>query len=56
MQAQRASGEEITFNDAVTGAPLFVAPRGRSLEAFVEESRAHGWPSFRDDEVRGHVI
>lgn len=28
-----------------------MAPRGRSVEEFLEESRAHGWPSFRDEEV-----
>ena len=27
------------------------APRGRTFEAFVKESDAHGWPSFRDEEV-----
>mmetsp|Transcript_25864 Transcript_25864/g.43987 ORF Transcript_25864/g.43987 Transcript_25864/m.43987 type:complete len:166 (+) Transcript_25864:78-575(+) len=42
---------EITFYDSNTGKPLFVAPRGRTLEEFLVESRAHGWPSFRDEEV-----
>ena len=27
------------------------APRSRSWESFVKESKIHGWPSFRDDEV-----
>eukprot|EP00227_Mantoniella_beaufortii_P006540 CAMPEP_0197614200 /NCGR_PEP_ID=MMETSP1326-20131121/59405_1 /TAXON_ID=1155430 /ORGANISM="Genus nov. species nov., Strain RCC2288" /LENGTH=225 /DNA_ID=CAMNT_0043183069 /DNA_START=31 /DNA_END=709 /DNA_ORIENTATION=- len=45
------AGRETTFYDAVTGLPLFVAPRGRSWGEFEEESRAHGWPSFRDEEV-----
>ena len=45
------AGGPITFYDSNTGKPLFVAPRGRSLDAFVSESRWHGWPSFRDDEV-----
>jgi peptide methionine sulfoxide reductase MsrB len=40
-----------TFYDSVTGRPLFVAPRGRSFEEWERESRAHGWPSFRDEEV-----
>ena len=31
--------------------PLFIAPKGRSFEEFVTESRHHGWPSFRDEEV-----
>lgn len=41
----------ITFYDSVTGKPLFVAPINRSADAFVQESKIHGWPSFRDDEV-----
>ena len=42
----------VVFNDAVTGKPLFVAPGpSRDWEAFVKESMAHGWPSFRNDEV-----
>ena len=46
---------EITFYDSNTGKELFVAPRGRSWESFVKESRVHGWPSFRDEEVRARV-
>eukprot|EP01130_Rhizamoeba_saxonica_P007245 TRINITY_DN2925_c0_g1_i1.p1 TRINITY_DN2925_c0_g1~~TRINITY_DN2925_c0_g1_i1.p1 ORF type:complete len:164 (+),score=31.64 TRINITY_DN2925_c0_g1_i1:247-738(+) len=42
---------EITFYDSVSGKPLFIAPRGRTFDEFVRESKAHGWPSFRDDEV-----
>lgn len=49
-EASKASGE-ITFYDSNTGKPLFVAPRGRSFEEFVAESKSHGWPSFRDNEV-----
>ena len=30
---------------------LFRAPVGRSWREFLEESRRHGWPSFRDAEV-----
>jgi hypothetical protein len=44
--------KETTFYDSVTGKPLFVAPRGRTFEEFEIESKKHGWPSFRDDEVR----
>jgi len=43
--------EETTYYDSVTGKPLFIAPRGRSFEDFEKESRSHGWPSFRDEEV-----
>ena len=48
---ERGSEAPTVFYDSVTGLPLFVAPVGRSVEAFLEESRAHGWPSFRDQEV-----
>ena len=46
-----AASGEITFYDSVSGKPLFIAPRGRSWDAFVKESKSHGWPSFRDSEV-----
>ena len=49
--AASSSGEPTTFYDSVTGRPLFVAPVGRSWEAFLAESDEHGWPSFRDAEV-----
>ncbi len=49
--ALAGGGEEMTFYDSVTGAALFIAPRGRSKEDFLQESEAHGWPSFRDQEV-----
>ena len=39
------------YYDSVTGKPLFRAPIGRSLEEFIKESKSHGWPSFRDEEV-----
>uniref|UniRef100_A0A7S2SV92 Peptide-methionine (R)-S-oxide reductase n=1 Tax=Rhizochromulina marina TaxID=1034831 RepID=A0A7S2SV92_9STRA len=41
----------ITFFDSNSGKPLFKAPIGRSWEQFVAESKSHGWPSFRDEEV-----
>lgn len=43
--------QEVTFYDSVSGKPLFIAPRGRSVDDFIQESRKHGWPSFRDEEV-----
>mmetsp|Transcript_9219 Transcript_9219/g.15728 ORF Transcript_9219/g.15728 Transcript_9219/m.15728 type:complete len:189 (-) Transcript_9219:398-964(-) len=49
--ASQASNSTIIFYDSVTGKPLFKAPKGRSWEDFNKESKAHGWPSFRDDEV-----
>ena len=41
----------MTYFDSVTGKPLFIAPQKRTFKDFLEESRAHGWPSFRDEEV-----
>lgn len=41
----------LTFYDSNTGEPLFLAPHGRGVSEFLQESRAHGWPSFRDSEV-----
>lgn len=43
--------EPTVYYDSVTGKPLFVAPLGRSIQSFLDESKAHGWPSFRDEEV-----
>lgn len=51
FMAEAKRGGEITYYDSVTRKPLFIAPRGRSLEAFLDESSHHGWPSFRDEEV-----
>mmetsp|Transcript_49062 Transcript_49062/g.147771 ORF Transcript_49062/g.147771 Transcript_49062/m.147771 type:complete len:151 (+) Transcript_49062:199-651(+) len=52
-EARKDGGEdaEITFYDSNSGKPLFKAPRGRTFEEFVRESKVHGWPSFRDNEV-----
>ena len=50
-EATVAASGPITFYDSVTGLPLFKAPIGRSWHDFVHESRAHGWPSFRDAEL-----
>eukprot|EP00594_Rhizosolenia_setigera_P007143 CAMPEP_0178953148 /NCGR_PEP_ID=MMETSP0789-20121207/8254_1 /TAXON_ID=3005 /ORGANISM="Rhizosolenia setigera, Strain CCMP 1694" /LENGTH=162 /DNA_ID=CAMNT_0020634367 /DNA_START=69 /DNA_END=557 /DNA_ORIENTATION=+ len=47
---EETGDKEITFYDSNTGKPLFIAPRGRTFDEFVAESRAHGWPSFRDEE------
>lgn len=55
LSEEQGSGDDgkgpVTFYDSVTGKPLFVAPQGRSWEQFVAESKFHGWPSFRDNEV-----
>eukprot|EP00440_Ansanella_granifera_P059957 gb/GFBE01064984.1/.p1 GENE.gb/GFBE01064984.1/~~gb/GFBE01064984.1/.p1 ORF type:complete len:230 (+),score=26.82 gb/GFBE01064984.1/:1-690(+) len=46
----------LTFYDSNTGDPLFFAPLGRSWSKFVAESRSHGWPSFRDNEVNWEFV
>ena len=51
LQEESAASGEIDFYDSNTGKLLFKAPKGRSWENFVKESKSHGWPSFRDDEV-----
>ncbi len=40
-----------TYYDSVQGKPVFIGPKSRTFEEFEEESRDHGWPSFRVDEV-----
>ena len=51
LSDEEQSAGDTTFYDSVTGKPLFIAPRGRSFAEFAQESAAHGWPSFRDEEV-----
>ena len=50
-ELQKNPDQEVTYYDSVTGKPLFIAPRGRTTQQLINESRAHGWPSFRDEEV-----
>eukprot|EP00980_Cylindrotheca_fusiformis_P028949 scaffold22680_cov107-Cylindrotheca_fusiformis.AAC.18 len=54
-EAKTASGS-IIFYDSNTGKPLFQAPRGRTMNDFLKESAAHGWPSFRDAEVNWEEV
>jgi hypothetical protein len=46
----------VQFYDSVTGKLLFTAPVGRTMEDFVLESKKHGWPSFRDEEVNWDFV
>jgi len=50
-QLVASTGKPVTFYDSVSGKPLFEAPINRSVDEFIAESKVHGWPSFRDDEV-----
>lgn len=52
-----SANQLVTFYDAACGIPLFRAPIGRTMQHFLEESRQHGWPSFRPAErVPGNVL
>jgi len=55
---EETGDKEITFYDSNTQKPLFYANRkgGRSFSEFVRESRDHGWPSFRDNEVNWEYV
>lgn len=50
-EAAKASEGEgvINFYDSNSGKLLFTAPKGRTMEEFLLETRRHGWPSFRDE-------
>ena len=52
LSDEELSAGDTTFYDSVTGKPLFNAGKERSWEVFVKESKSHGWPSFRDSEVK----
>jgi hypothetical protein len=49
----------INFYDSNTGVPLFTIPgilKLRTIADFLQESRRHGWPSFRTDEVHWDYV
>ena len=50
------NGTSTTYYDSNTGNPLFRAPVNRSFADFLRESKGHGWPSFRDDEVNWQFV
>ena len=56
QEAKKAKSDPLTFYDSNTGKPFFYAPRKRTFEQFLDESKAHGWPSFRDDEVEWKYV
>ena len=51
VQKAQKTKTTITFYDSNTGKPLFEAPKNRTMQEFLAESKQHGWPSFRDAEV-----
>lgn len=52
----RAVNGPMKFYDSNTGKLLFTAPIGRTMDEFLVESAAHGWPSFRDREVNWEYV
>ena len=50
------NGDPTIYYDSNSGNPLFQAPVERSFVEFLQESRAHGWPSFRDEEVNWQFV
>lgn len=54
--AEAKTSSTIEFCDSNTGKILFTAPVGRSMDDFLAESRAHGWPSFRDEETNWEYV
>ena len=42
---------KMTFYDSVTGKPLFIAPKNRTVHEFLAESAKIGWLTFHDEEV-----
>eukprot|EP00934_Nitzschia_sp_Nitz4_P005624 Nitzschia sp. Nitz4//scaffold81_size91200//20917//21595//NITZ4_004978-RA/size91200-snap-gene-0.28-mRNA-1//-1//CDS//3329558686//5614//frame0 len=44
------------FYDSNTGKLLFTAPHERTWEEWIRESKKHGWPSFRDNEVNWEYV
>ena len=56
LQEVQKEDNAVTYYDSNSGNPLFMAPQNRSFEAFLQESKNHGWPSFRDDEVNWQYV
>jgi hypothetical protein len=57
VQEQIKNDKPVTFYDSgYKGKPLFTAPRDRSWDDFITESKHHGWPSFRDSEVNWDYV
>jgi hypothetical protein len=52
----QASEQPVIFYDSNTGEKLYTAPLDRSWADFIAESKKHGWPSFRDNEVNWDVV
>jgi len=56
LKIAKSSKTTIKFYDSNTGKLLFEAPKRRTVQQFDQESKSHGWPSFRDDEVNWEYV
>mmetsp|Transcript_21809 Transcript_21809/g.51468 ORF Transcript_21809/g.51468 Transcript_21809/m.51468 type:complete len:186 (+) Transcript_21809:184-741(+) len=56
LKDAKSSKTTIKFYDSNTGKLLFEAPKRRTVQQFDQESKSHGWPSFRDDEVNWEYV
>lgn len=56
LESVKDAESATVYFDSNTGKALFQAPINRSFDAFFRESAAHGWPSFRDDEVNWNHV
>jgi len=53
----KGNDESVIFYDSGwKGSPLFTAPQNRTWDEFIQESKKHGWPSFRDSEVNWNFV
>jgi hypothetical protein len=44
-------GRKMVFYDSVSNKPVFVAPRGRDMKSFMQETKKNGKPMFTPEEV-----
>lgn len=55
-EVDQSDDNPTTYYDSNSGKPLFQAPIGRTFAEFLAESKSHGWPSFRDEEVNWNFV
>lgn len=57
LQDMKKKNDEPTeYYDSVSGKLLFTAPVNRTFDEFLVESKKHGWPSYRDQEVNWEFV
>lgn len=56
IELAKKNNEKLHFYDSNNGLLLFQAPHGRTFDEWIKESKRHGWPSFRDEEVNWQYV